>query len=109
MKKQFYSHLVDITIIQTELDSLDIEPHEHQELMTIVHTTIHHGVIDDILSELNEDEKKTFLTNLSHDHHVNIWNHLYDVVENIEDKIKKTSSTILEELRRDLNEVKNSV
>ncbi|PIZ61862.1 hypothetical protein COY16_05810 [Candidatus Roizmanbacteria bacterium CG_4_10_14_0_2_um_filter_39_13] len=109
MNKQFYSHLIDVTVIQIELSNLDLEPHEHRELITLVHTTIHHGVIEKILSELNENDKKTFLTNLSHDHHDNIWAHLHDVVENIEEKIKITSSAILEELQRDLNEVKNSV
>jgi len=109
MNKQFYSHLVDITIIQIKLNDLGLTPHEHKELMTLVHTIIHHGVIDDILSELREDDKRIFLKNLARDHHDSILTHLQDVIENIEEKIKKTSSTILEELQRDLNEIKNSV
>jgi len=109
MNKQFYSHLVDITIIQIKLNDLELAPHEYNELMTLVYTIIHHGVIDDILSELSEDDKKIFLKNLERDHHDSILTHLHDVVVNIEEKIKKTSSVILEELQRDLNEIKNSV
>jgi len=109
MKKQFYSHLLDVTIIQTELRAFELEPHEHQELIALIHTTIHHGVIDTILSELSEDDQKHFLKNLSDDNHKNIWEHLHMATEEIEEKIRKASSIIIEELRHDLNEVKNSI
>lgn len=109
MKKHFYTHLIDIKIVQTELDALELKPHEHRELLTLIHTTIHHVVVDGILSALDEDDKKKFLNNLAEDHHSHIWEHLHERIENIEEKIKKSALTILEELRRDIDEIKNSM
>ncbi|MDP4010862.1 MAG: hypothetical protein Q8P72_01385 [Candidatus Roizmanbacteria bacterium] len=109
MNKQFYTHLIDIEELKVDLEKIEIAPHEHQELLTIAHKTIHHIVIDIVLTELDEKEKKIFLSNLSKDDHTLIWSHLKERVENIDEKIKVASRTIIEELRRDLDEVKNSL
>ena len=54
-------------------------------------------------------KKKIFLHNLSNDDHKTILEHLHSIVENLEDKIKQASSSALEDLRRDISEVKNQI
>lgn len=102
MKTYFYSHLVEIETITTKLNEIDIAVHEREELVEIVHDTIHHHVIDAVLDELNEEDKKQFLKLLVHNDHDTVWQHLKQKVANIEDKIKSAINTIKQEFHADM-------
>ena len=65
MKKYFYSHIVDIESIIGELDGLDLSENERTHLITLFDSSIHHAVLDAILSELSGEDKKLFLRHLS--------------------------------------------
>ncbi|MFS8158648.1 MAG: hypothetical protein ACMG6E_00275 [Candidatus Roizmanbacteria bacterium] len=71
---------------------------EKKHLQTIIISTIHHSVIDLILSELPESQKKTFLLLLSDNNHDEIWILISAHVKEPEKKIKNT----VESLRKDL-------
>ena len=57
----FYHHIVIIDSVHVGLDSLELEPHEKEELVMLAENNLHHAILDAILSELEEGDKKVFL------------------------------------------------
>lgn len=108
MNTYFYSHLVSLDSISSDLDALDLTKEEKKHLMELAHSNLHHAIIDTILSELSQNDKKTFLRHLAMDDHKKIWNHLSEKVKKIEEKITKTADDLKEELRKDYKFIKKS-
>jgi hypothetical protein len=106
MKKHFYSHLIDFEPIVIKLTELEFNDEEQAHLLEIAQDSIHHEILDVILSELSEDDKKYFLHLVLDDDHEEIWVHLNARVENIEVKIKEAAQKLQEELHRDIQELK---
>ena len=105
-KKYFYSHIIDTSTLSLELGDMDLAPKERMHLISLVDSNIHHEVLDLILSELKEPDKKTFLTHLSLENHDKVWRFLNGKIDNIEEKIKKTADDLKKELHNDIKEVK---
>src|SRR3989344_1207145 len=61
MQKHFYTHIVEIDSIYAALDEIELGGQEKQELMLIVASHVHQVVVDTVLSELSEEDKKIFL------------------------------------------------
>jgi len=101
--KHFYSHLIEIDSLIVEISNLEIEDHEKKHLINLAESSIYHAVLDSILSELKEEDKKIFLEHLASDNHEKIWKHLNQKIENIEEKIKSAAETLKKELRDDVN------
>jgi hypothetical protein len=108
MKKRFYSHLIDIESINLSLYLLDLNERQKQELMLIVESNIHHVVIDTVMSELSEEDKKKFLSHLAAEKHEEIWSLLEGKIKNIEEKIKQAVQVLKQELHKDIMEVKKT-
>ncbi len=106
MKKHFYTHLVEIETIYTELEALPMHKHEKDELVEIVHSTIHHVVIDTVLSELPEEDKKTFLSHVHAENHDSIWGLLKEKIEKSEEKIKQAVEQLKKDFHQDIDEIK---
>ena len=62
--KHFYSHLVEINEIYLSLSGMDLSEDERGHLLSLAETNIHATVINTVLSELSEEDKKIFLKNL---------------------------------------------
>ncbi|RJQ28027.1 hypothetical protein C4577_00155 [Candidatus Parcubacteria bacterium] len=107
MRKLFYSHLVEIDSLIVELNSLDLSEEEKNHLVSLAHSSLEHTILDAILSELSEEDKKLFLTHLAQEKHDKIWEVLNSKIENIEEKIKKTAEALKIELRKDIDEAKS--
>ncbi len=105
--KQFYSHLIEIESIVIELDKMDLSDAQKLHLTSLIDSSLHHTVLDAVLSELSETDKKVFLNCLKEGSHGKIWQFLNEKVDNIEDKIKKTADDLTKELHEDLRKVKN--
>lgn len=105
--RHFYSHLVETSIISLELGDLDLSKDERIHLIQLAEDNIHHAILDAILSELSEEDKKIFLHHLSKDDHDKVWEHLRQKIENIEEKIKNAAESIKKELHRDIKKAKN--
>lgn len=105
-KKHFYSSLVSLDTIVDELVGLEASQEEKNELEEIAHDHLHETILDAILSELSERDKKIFLANLEYDTHEKVWQHLNDKVDNIEEKIKMAANKLKDELRADVKKVK---
>lgn len=99
---KFYSHLIEVDTLEYEIDNMDLEDKQKSEIKSLIEASLHHTILDAVLSELSEDDKKKFLSHLVEDNHDKIWNLLNDKVENIEDKIKKAAEDIKKELHKDL-------
>lgn len=106
MKNKFYSHLVQIDFLHAEIDSLELEPHEREELLHHVHGSIHVTVLDIILSDLPEEHKKTFLEHLVVEDHSALWEHLLRNTVGIEEKIKERVLLLAQEFTEDIKKVK---
>ncbi|OGE19049.1 hypothetical protein A3D83_00100 [Candidatus Daviesbacteria bacterium RIFCSPHIGHO2_02_FULL_41_10] len=105
--KYFYTHLIEIESIIVELDKLDLSDDQRIHLTGLIDSSLHHTILDAVLSELKPVDKRIFLTHLQENDHSKIWKFLNEKVENIEDKIKKTAGDLKEELKKDLKEAKN--
>ena len=104
--KQWYSHLIEIESIIIELDKMDLSKEEKLHLTSLVDSSLHHTILDAILSELQETDKRIFLTHLKEDNHDKIWQFLNEKIDGVEDKIKKAAEDLKKELHKDLKEAK---
>lgn len=104
--KQFYSHLIEIESIVLELDKFDLSEEEKIHLAQLIDSSLHHTILDAILSELKEEDKRIFLRHIHENDHDKIWQFLNGKVDNIEERIKKTADDLKKELHKDLKETK---
>lgn len=104
--KTFYAHLVETEIIERELDSLDLTTEEKNDLMHHVHTSVHYKVLDVVLSDLSEEDKKTFLEHLKKENHEDLWSHLFAHTKDIEEQIKKVGNSLVSEFAIDIKMIK---
>lgn len=106
--KQFYTHLIEIESILVELDKMDLTDEQKVHLTSLIDSSLHHTVLDAVLSELSDADKRVFLNYLKEDDHGKIWQFLNEKVDNIEDKIKKAADDLTKELHKDLQEAKKT-
>ena len=107
MKSHFYSHLITVETILIRLNELDLTDKQKKNLTELIETNIHHTIMDMILSELSEDDKKVFLSHVIYNDHSRTWEHLYERVENIEEKITKAVDDLKKELHKDIDATKD--
>ena len=106
MKKHshFYHHVVIIDSIHVGLDSLELEPHEKEELLMLAENNMHHAILDAMLSELEEGDKKVFLALVLSNNHNEIWKLLSFKVKNAEEKIKRVATELIKKFHEDIAE-----
>lgn len=102
MSSYFYSHLIKIDTIEVELDKIGVSKTEKKDLIFLIHSNIHHSVVDFVLSELDEDDKKEFLKRLNVNAHDKTWVHLREKITNIEKKVEKIGIDLIDEFYRDI-------
>src|SRR3989344_6088576 len=106
LQKHFYSNLVDMDTLESDLDFLTLSKSEKDELLELAHVHVHQAVMDAILSELNDADKKRFLELMAEGRDEKIWEHLNNKVERIEDRITEAAHAIKKEMREDIKKVK---
>ncbi len=104
MKKHFYSHIIETASVSLELGEMDLSQEERRHLVSLVESQLHHTVLDAVLSELSEEDKKTFLTHVAVNDHDKTWELLNEKIERIEEKIKKAADDLKQELHNDIKE-----
>lgn len=107
-KKKFYSEVVDFSGVFEELATIDATDNEKRELLELAHDHLHQTILDAILSELSDRDKKIFLANLEYESEERIWKHLNEKVENIEEKIKTAADNLGVLLKKDIKNAKTS-
>ena len=70
-------------------------------------SSLHHVILDEILSNLGEADKKMFLKRL-HDNPEDeeLWDFLNQKIEGVEEKIKKVSEQLVKEMHEDVKKAK---
>ena len=102
--KHFYSHLVEFDSIVIELNKMNLTEGEKTHLLGIIDESLHHTVLDAVLSQLSEEDKKVFLEHVISNDHNKIWKHLNSKVDNIEEKIKIAAHDLKKKLHEDVKE-----
>lgn len=101
---QWYFNLVELESITIRLDKMKFSDAERLHLAHLLDSTLHHLILDAVLSHLNEQDKRVFLNHMVENNHDKIWKFLNEKVEDIEIKIKKTADQFKKEFVRDLEE-----
>ncbi len=104
--KQWYSQLVEIESIIIELDQMDLSKQEKFHLAKLVDSSLHHTILDVVLSQLSDEDKRKFINNINENDHDKIWEFLNEKAEDIEIKIKRAVNDLKKELHKDLKEAK---
>lgn len=99
----FYSHLIEIESIMVELDELDLSIDQRLDLASLIDETIHHTILDTILSKLSLQDKKIFLELMRQNpKDKKLMEFLINKMDNIEKEIKKTAEELKNELHEDI-------
>ncbi len=104
--KNFYSHLVEVESIIVELDKLDLSKEQRHHLASLVDSSLHHTILDAILSQLNESDKRVFIQNI--DDNDKTMKFLNEKIDKVEEKIKKAADDLKSEIKKDLKEAGRS-
>jgi len=104
MSDYFYAHIVNPHDIHMVLDVLDITPEEKSHLSSILESSLHHHIVDLILTELPEDHKHTFLIHLTDDNHNAMWTLVKEKIENPEEKIRLSLEQFKQDILHDIQE-----
>ena len=105
-KRHFYSHIIETSSVSLALGDMDLTPAERKELINLVEINLHTTIVNLVLSQLSEEDKKQFLIHLHNDHHERIWNLLKEKVNNIEEKIEKAAQDLKKQFHKDIEEAK---
>ena len=106
MKKHFYSHLIEIDSLTAAFSDMPISQEEKKELLSLIESNIHHTILDLVLSELSEDDKKLFLSHLAEGKHDKTWELLNKKVSGIEAKIQHAADDLTKKLHEDIKKVR---
>lgn len=105
--KLFYQRFIKIDGLLEELDSLELSPDEKVHLTTLIDDSLYNLVLDQILSNLQTEDKKLFLKLIAEDKsHEKLVDFLQGKVDNIEAQLQKATEQLIKELHKDVKEVK---
>ncbi|CAN5123084.1 hypothetical protein BH09PAT1_BH09PAT1_6020 [soil metagenome] len=104
-KKQFYNHIVETESVVVKLHEVGLSEDEKAHLVALMDSSLHHVILDAILTELTPSDKKLFLQELATDDHEAIWKFLKNKIDGIEDKIQNVANDLKKELHEDIKEV----
>lgn len=105
-KKQFYDSVDEIDALHVELESLELDEGEKEHLSDLIDANLHTTILDLILSELSEEDKRKFLDHLLEDDHGKIWQHLDKNIDGVREKIEKAAKDLSTQLKKDIDDTK---
>lgn len=108
LHEHFYHSIVSMDALRVRLDLTEWSDEEKATLMDLAERTLHHSILDLVLSELSDQDKRVFLEHHAHERHKEAWSLLRDRIESIEDKIKKTADEVAKKLHADLKKAQRS-
>lgn len=105
--KHFYTKYIEINSLITELDSMDLSDEERMHLGDLIDSSLHTVILDEILSQLSDEDKEIFLQKLeSKKDHQEIMEFLNQKIDKVEERITKVSEELVKELHEDIKESK---
>jgi hypothetical protein len=101
----FYSHLVKVDNLVVALEELELSDDQKNHLTTLADSTVHHSILDLILSQLSHEDKITFVKMLNENpRDEKLLEFLNTKIEKIEKQIEDTATKIHSELHEDIKE-----
>ena len=100
--KYFYESLTETSDISLELGELELSPDERVHLISLAKANIHSVIVNTVLLNLSEEDKKIFLKNLVSQNHEETWKHLKNSTADIEEKITTAIDEVKKELKKDI-------
>ncbi|MBI2034498.1 MAG: hypothetical protein HYT11_02075 [Candidatus Levybacteria bacterium] len=107
MVKHFYSHLVETDSLTVMLSDLSLSDTEKKNLLSLIESNMHHTILDLVLSELSEADKKIFLAHVAEEKHDETWKLLNKKVSDIEDKIRQIADNLTKKMHEDISQIRN--
>lgn len=103
----FYTKIVKTETIIEKLDTLQLSAEEKLHLSGLIDTSLHHVILNEVLSNLSTEDKKEFLKLSAHEsNHSKILEFLTQKIEDIEEKITKVSDQLISEMHKDIEEAR---
>lgn len=103
----FYTHLVEVEEIYLEIEKLEITKGNKKYLSTLVESSVHHTIVNAVLSELPNDQKKLVINHLLKKNHHGVWKVIGPKKDLVENKIKKTFKELKNEILKDIKDSKH--
>lgn len=107
-QKHFYHSVVSMDSLRVRLDLFDFSDLDKDQLMELAERTLHHAILDLVLSELSDKDKTLFLKNHAAEKHEEIWSLLNSNIKNIQKKIRVAADSIAQKLHNDLKRIKKT-
>lgn len=105
--KIWYQKIITIEPILQELNEMDLSEEERAHLSALLDSSLHHAILDEILSNLAEEDKKLFLRMLhSNPDNEKLVEFLNEKIDHIEDKVKKVADDLVAEMHQEVKEAK---
>ncbi|MBI2018061.1 hypothetical protein HYS92_03340 [Candidatus Daviesbacteria bacterium] len=105
--KYFYQKYIVIESLVGKLHEMNLSDEERLHLATLIDSTLHHAILDEILSNLATEDKRLFLKRLEDDpSSEKMMEFLKEKIEGIEEKIKKVSDDLIQEMHEDIKKAK---
>lgn len=105
----FYAKFVVIESLLKELNNLDLSESERHHLASLADSSLHHAILDEILSELSPIDKKAFIHRLKENpEDPKIMDFLNEKIEGVEGRIAKVSEDLVKELHKDIEEAEQN-
>lgn len=106
----FYTRYIKIEAVIEELHSLDLNDKELVHLTQLLDSSLHHAILNEVLSHLNEVDKKQFVHLLSkQETEEKILEFLQSRIESIDQKIEKVAEDLVSQMHKDVKETKRMV
>jgi hypothetical protein len=103
----FYAHLIEIETIIVHLNEMDLADHHKEHLAALIDSSIHHTVLDVILSRLSVEDRELFLEKLyKNPEDQQLMEFLEIRSKSIEEDIKYAVNELKKELHQDIQEAK---
>lgn len=88
---------------------MDLSDDERIHLASLVDSTLHQAILDEILSNLSEADKKLFIHELKKDpESEKILEFLNEKIDNVEEKITKVADELVIEMHKDIKEARKA-
>lgn len=103
----FFYKIINIEFLLEELHTLKLEDKHKHHLAAILDSCFYHVILDEILTHLNEEDKKLFLKKVNEDPGSHgLLEFLNSRVEGIEEKIKKAADELISRMYKDIKVAK---
>lgn len=89
-----------------ELDNMDLSDGQKAHLANLIDSSLHSAILDEVLSNLSEADKKLFLEKLETEDHDKILEFLNEKIDKVEEKVQLVSEQLITELHEDLKKAK---